>query len=434
MQDVNTPRFWRYATLCAAGTLVAVALGVTEHRALAQTVTYEYDNLGRVSSAAYADGTVIQYSYDAVGNRTVYTVSRPTAVGALQLASAAASVSEGGAGVTLTVIRTGGSYGAASVGYSTANGTATAGSDYTARSGTLAWVDGDATSKVISIPINDDAAYEGNETFTFSLSSPSGATLGTPVAATITILDNENPPPGTLQLSPANYTVAENSSLVTVTVSRTNGSAGAASVRYATSNGSASAGSDYAAASGTLTWADGDAADKTFSVSITDDNAMEASETINLTLSEAAGAALGTPSTGTVTITDNDTASVPNVPAAIYPAYEFIPGTCQPPQICTGGGGFTLESGIVNWDPPVGGPSVHHYELQRALNSSNFSNNLSIVYSGTALSTSVTLQGANPPNWYYFRVRACNASNQCSAWREAAVFEVCNGSQCHPGV
>ena len=47
------------------------------------------------------------------------------------------------------------------------------------------------TSKTISIPIIDDAYAEGNESFTITLSNPTGATLGTPSSATLTITDNE---------------------------------------------------------------------------------------------------------------------------------------------------------------------------------------------------------------------------------------------------
>jgi hypothetical protein len=47
------------------------------------------------------------------------------------------------------------------------------------------------TSKTISIPIVDDSYAEGAESFTITLSSPSGATLGSPAAATVTISDND---------------------------------------------------------------------------------------------------------------------------------------------------------------------------------------------------------------------------------------------------
>src|SRR5207248_2811742 len=77
------------------------------------------------------------------------------------------------------------------------NGTATAGSDYTAASGTLSWAAGDTVAKTFTISITNDAVYESSETVKLTLSSPTGgASLGSPAAATLTIV-NDDPPPAT---------------------------------------------------------------------------------------------------------------------------------------------------------------------------------------------------------------------------------------------
>ena len=60
--------------------------------------------------------------------------------------------------------------------YATSDGTATAGSDYTAASGALTFAAGD-TEKTVSVPVLDDAHDEGSETLTLTLSNPSGAYL-----------------------------------------------------------------------------------------------------------------------------------------------------------------------------------------------------------------------------------------------------------------
>ena len=97
--------------------------------------------------------------------------------------------------VTLTVARSGGSSGAVSVGYSTSDGSASSGSDYQPAAGTLSWADGDTSNKTIAVTILTDNALEPNETFTVTLSNASGATLGSPAAATVTIVDSNNTPP-----------------------------------------------------------------------------------------------------------------------------------------------------------------------------------------------------------------------------------------------
>jgi len=82
------------------------------------------------------------------------------------------------------------------VAYATANGTATAGSDYTATAGTLVLAPGQ-TSKIVSVPVIGDDDFEPDETFTLTLSNPVNATLGTATAtATITNDDNAIASPG----------------------------------------------------------------------------------------------------------------------------------------------------------------------------------------------------------------------------------------------
>jgi urease beta subunit len=244
--------------------------------------------------------------------------------GTLQFSNATYSVNENQGTVTVTVTRTGGSTGSVSVHYATSDGTATAGSDYTATSGTLTFADGE-TSKTFTIPILDDTLVEGNETVNLILSSPTGgAALGSQATATLTIVDDDVVQPGVLQFSTSGYSVNENGGSATITVTRTGGSNVSVTVHYATSDGTATAGSDYTAASGTLTFGVGEIS-KTFTVPILDDTLVEGNETVNLTLSNpTGGAALGNPTTATLTIVDDDVAQpgVLQFSAAAYSVNE----------------------------------------------------------------------------------------------------------------
>lgn len=233
--------------------------------------------------------------------------SMAPAAGSLQFSTPSFSMAESAPSVAITVTRTGGSAGAVSVDYATSDDTATAGSDYTASTGTLSFADGE-TGQSFSVPILDDSVYEGDERFGLSLSNVAGgASLGTLATASVTIVEDDPPPPaGSLQLSASGFSVAENGASVAISITRTGGSAGAVSVDYATSDGSATAGSDYTASAGTLNFADGETS-QSFSVAILDDTLTEADEGFSVTLSNViGGASLGTPATANVTITDDD--------------------------------------------------------------------------------------------------------------------------------
>ena len=83
---------------------------------------------------------------------------------------------------------------AVTVAYATSNGSATAGTDYTATSGTATFPPGEQMV-VIEVPVAADGVAEaGSETFTMRLSNPTGgATLGE-ATATATIIDDSRPP------------------------------------------------------------------------------------------------------------------------------------------------------------------------------------------------------------------------------------------------
>lgn len=123
------------------------------------------------------------------------TITNDDFRGKLQFSSATYSVNEDAGSIVITVNRVEGAIGTATVDFATSNGTAVAGSDYTAVSGTLTFANGE-TSKSFSIPILSDNSFEEDETINLTLSNPGGlpfsdVTVGNPSTAVVTI----KPPP-----------------------------------------------------------------------------------------------------------------------------------------------------------------------------------------------------------------------------------------------
>jgi hypothetical protein len=193
-----------------------------------------------------------------------------------------------------------------SVGYNTADGTATAGSDYTAKSGTVVFTPAQ-TTKTISVPIIGDTANEDDELFYFKINAVNTGSVSDAVGDGLIINDD-----GTsgLQLSSATYNVSEGVANAIITVNRTGSSGGTVTVNYATSNGTATAPADYTTKTGTLTFGNG-VTSQTFNIPIVNDPVDEPNETINVTLSNPTNATLGAQQTAVVTIADND--APPNI-------------------------------------------------------------------------------------------------------------------------
>ncbi len=125
-----------------------------------------------------------------------------------------------------------------------------------------------------------------------------------------------------VQFSSASYLAGESSGRATITFTRIGDTSTAASVDYATSdtagasncnvvNGKASSRCDYTTSIGTIHFAAGEAF-KTVNIPLTDDVYAEGNETFNVSLSNPAGASLGSPAITTVTIADNETATGTN--------------------------------------------------------------------------------------------------------------------------
>jgi hypothetical protein len=109
----------------------------------------------------------------------------------------------------------------------------------------------------------------------------------------------------TIQFSAATYTVAENAGSVSLPVRRLNDTNGVVTVDYATADGTATNGLKYTATNGTLAFAPGET-NQAIVVPILNEGFVEGTKTFTVTLSNPTNASLGTPTTATVRITDND--------------------------------------------------------------------------------------------------------------------------------
>ena len=277
-----------------------------------------------------------------------------------------ASVSESEASVTLNVTRSGATATTVSVNYATANGTATAGSDYTATSGTLTWLPSDPDVKTVTVPIANDSAYEGNEAFNVTLSNPTGgATLGTDTS-TVTIADDDAAP--SIALTSTVAAIGEGVAAINVNVTRTGESLLIHQIDYATVDGTAFAGSDYTATLGTLTWLPGSPDTKTISIPIANDALYEPTEAFAVVLSNPTGGATLGSNAETINIADDDPAPqvsiassasvsesqssvILNVTRSGATATTVSVSYSTADDTAAAGSDYTAASGTLSWQP-----------------------------------------------------------------------------------
>ena len=185
----------------------------------------------------------------------------------------------------------------------TGEGTATAGTDYAAVSGTLTFLPG-ATSATFGAPIFGDRRDEPNETVVMGLSDARGATIAT-ANGTGTINDDDGQP--TLAIDSPSVNEGDSGSTdLTFTVTLSAASDREVTVGYSDpGSGTATSGTDYAAiTAGTLTFAAGETT-RTITVSVTGDTTDEPNETVRVLLASARNAAIVS-GTGTGTILDDE--------------------------------------------------------------------------------------------------------------------------------
>lgn len=273
-----------------------------------------------VSSSSVSSRRVVSSSSSSTSTSSSSITTEDTtenSSGSFRFTTGSYKVDEDRAAATINVIRYGGNVGSVTVKYETQNGTADSGSDYDLSEGTLTFADGKTTAS-FQVPIIDDNEAEDNETVFVKISDPTGgAQLGSPDTATLTIVDNDegdgtsadiSNSHGVFVFSAAEYQASEDMSSVTVTIDRTSGTSGTATVKFETIDGTADS-SYYDQNNATINFADGENS-KTLTITIKDNNNTNGNKTVNLKLSTPTGSAtLGSLSTAQLIIVDNEISS-----------------------------------------------------------------------------------------------------------------------------
>ncbi|MFN9179791.1 MAG: Calx-beta domain-containing protein, partial [Dolichospermum sp.] len=220
------------------------------------------------------------------------------------------TLTEGNSGTknaTFTVTLSGETFQPVTVNYATANGTATAGSDYTATTGTLIFnVNPGETSKQITVSVLGDSLFEANETFFVNLSNATNASIADAQAQGTITNDDVALPTSTLAVSPSSVTEDGTTNLI-YTFTRTGATTNTLTVNYSIA-GTANS-TDYTGATPgtgkTITFAAG-ASTATLTIDPTADTIVESNETVALTLATGTGYTIGTTTAVTGTITNDD--------------------------------------------------------------------------------------------------------------------------------
>ena len=248
-------------------------------------------SIGRVLTATATDPT---------GNTSEFSPCSSTqTLGTVQFEPASYTAIEDVGSLPITVKRNGG-IGTLTVQFSTLDGTAKAGEDYVATSGTLTFLEGE-TTKTINVAILNNAALEVDESFMVALKNPDQPdVVGNPGVAVITLQDNSTTP--ALSINHANI-IEGNSATLTVTLGPVTGRT--VTVNYSTADVSTTSGKDYQPVSGTLTFNPG-VTTQTIVVQSLEDTIDEFIETLEVDLSNPVNANLVNDGVGAVNIIDNE--------------------------------------------------------------------------------------------------------------------------------
>jgi len=197
-----------------------------------------------------------------------------------------------------------------SMNYATQNGTAVAGSDFVAQSGSLNFAPGE-TVKTVKVTLTNDAAFESSEAFNLALSAITNATTLDAIGTAI-IAENDVAPVSNSKISVDDIFVDEMQTYADFIVRLDAPNTAAVTVNYKTNIGTALSDGyvnhDYVSATGSLTFAPGEMV-KTVRAAIHNDSTVEPAQNFHFGLSSASANATIADSHALATIIDNDAPS-----------------------------------------------------------------------------------------------------------------------------
>lgn len=244
----------------------------------------------------------------------------PVSAGKLNFQSSWTNVSEDGGIVNVSVIRSAGGALPAICNFSTADGTAKAGVDYTATSGTL-YFDSGVMIQTLSVPIDNNLFIGETDIYFYvdlSTYDDVSGTIGEVGTIRISILDDGDA--GTFQFSNDSYYIIESSQMLSVGIERVNGSSGVVSLLVEAidvQNGEATQGVDYFLAATNITFTDG-VMQTSLQIEIINDDIYQPNKQFRLALHGISGRALlGKLSSVLVYILDDGDVSAPGIPSNI---------------------------------------------------------------------------------------------------------------------